>query len=224
MSKEYIKNLRQEIQSYIPFAAPKEEQPAALQLVEKYKNNEFALRLLQDYYTALPDACEEAAIAISELDNRGGVHLFVLICTSHSWLYAVTLENVALIAEYGEEVPKDIALFFGHATVKDFLKSCPPVEELEEYAKTAAAEIAHCPACGVAEGEEHLPGCVVEVCPWCDGQLQGCNCRFEKLDLTEIETEAQVEEFLKILEEKGRIPFEKEQAPYYPGTSKGLDN
>ncbi len=224
MSKEYIKNLRQEIQSYIPFAVPEQEQAAALQLVEQYRSNELALRLLHDYYTALPDAWEEAVTGISELEHREGVHLFVLICTNHNWLYAVTLEDVALIAEYGQEVPKDVALFFSHAAVKDFLASCPPVEDLEEYGKAQAAAVTHCPACGVAEGEEHLAGYVVEVCPWCNGQLQGCNCRFEKLDLTEITTEAQVEEFLELLQEKGRIPFEKDQAPYYPGTSKGLDS
>ncbi len=224
MSEEYIHKLRQEIESYIPFAVTEEEQPVALQLVARYRDNELVLRLLHDYYTALPDACEEAATAISEIESREGVHLFVLCCTSHNWLYAVTMEDVALVAEYGTEVPKDLALFFGYAKVDDFLKGCPPAAELKEYDPKAAFRATHCPACGVAEGENHLAGCVVEVCPWCDGQLQSCNCRFEKLDLAEIKTKEEVEEFLEILEEKGRIPFQKDQAPSYPGTSRGLDN
>ena len=47
--------------------------------------------------------------------------------------------------------------------------------------------------------------------------------RFEQLQRDCIDDEEQVEKFLRILEEKGRIPFSRGQAPAYPGTGEGLD-
>lgn len=73
------------------------------------------------------------------------------------------------------------------------------------------------------EGEEHLLGCVVEVCPWCEGQLNSCNCRFEQLEVDELLDEEQLEKFEDLLNAKGRVPFVKGHKPAYPGTSDGLD-
>src|SRR5687768_2083592 len=33
-----------------------------------------------------------------------------------------------------------------------------------------------CHDCGVVKGEYHVPGCDVERCPICDGQIGGCDC------------------------------------------------
>lgn len=33
-----------------------------------------------------------------------------------------------------------------------------------------------CHDCGAIKGEFHVPGCDVERCPVCDGQIGGCNC------------------------------------------------
>jgi len=38
-----------------------------------------------------------------------------------------------------------------------------------------------CGDCGVAEGEFHQPGCDMERCPFCGGQLISCNCVYKKL-------------------------------------------
>ncbi len=219
-------NLVKEIKTYLPFAVPEADQASAAELVEKYGNDEIVLRLLRDYYTALPDAFEEAVTRVSEFSFKRDVHFIVLTTTGHSWLYAVTVDSVALIGEYGVEVPgevpPEVMRFLGWSTLKEFHENCPPVEKLEEYPWEDIVHT-HCPVCGVPVGEEHLLGCVVEVCPWCKGQLKSCNCRFEKLDVEEIETAEQVEAFADLLAEKGRIPFSPEQAPAYPGTSRGLD-
>ncbi|PIE35201.1 hypothetical protein CSA56_05145 [candidate division KSB3 bacterium] len=74
------------------------------------------------------------------------------------------------------------------------------------------------------EGEYHLLGCVIEICPWCDSQLHSCNCRFEKLETEEIESEEQLKNLLDLLEEKGRIAYSANESLAYPGTSDGLDN
>lgn len=41
------------------------------------------------------------------------------------------------------------------------------------------AETIPCHDCRVLKGEFHVPGCDVEECPVCGGQLLGCDCDFE---------------------------------------------
>ncbi|MCD6389517.1 MAG: hypothetical protein J7L69_08895, partial [Desulfobulbaceae bacterium] len=59
-----------------------------------------------------------------------------------------------------------------------------------------------------AHGEHHTFGCPTEICPWCDGQLTSCNCRFNQLKRDQIKTDSQIDLFLKKLNKKGRIPFD----------------
>src|SRR5712672_3763849 len=40
----------------------------------------------------------------------------------------------------------------------------------------------HC-GCGALEGQFHVPGCGMEICPFCRGQLLSCACAYEKLGL-----------------------------------------
>ncbi len=218
--KEHLNTIKE----YLPFAVVQEERKEAEKLLNKYSNNEIILRLLYEYYTNLPDTCEEAVIQVSELNSKYDVHLFVLICKKHSWLYLINTDTVLLIGTYRgdrEDMYGELIEFFGYSSQKEFLKNCPSVEELEEY--PAEEERGRCPACGAGEGEVHLIGCVVEICPWCNGQLHSCNCRFEKLGVDEIEDEEQLEDFVELLEEKGRIVYQQSHSPAYPGTSCGLD-
>lgn len=76
--------------------------------------------------------------------------------------------------------------------------------------------IMNCPDCGTEEGQTHQVGCDWETCPFCNHQLLGCGCLYEKLDLdcspgTRLyekgPTKAQVKKFVAMLEAKGRIPF-----------------
>ena len=38
-------------------------------------------------------------------------------------------------------------------------------------------------SCGALEGQFHEPGCDMELCPFCRGQLLGCSCVYDKLGL-----------------------------------------
>ena len=218
------RQLIEEIKLFIQYSVPEKELQAASALVDRYQNNAFILRLLREYYSNLPEAREEAVVKISRLIDQQGVHLFVVTTTSFSYLYAVSAEHVLLLGEYQQEIDTEVLSFFGFTNQEEFLDLCLPVKSLEEYAVARTAEKAICPVCGVPEGANHLLGCSVEICPWCEGQLSYCNCRFEQLETDAIEDEEQVEVFYDLLTAKGRIPYQKNQAPAYPGTSDGLDD
>jgi hypothetical protein len=51
-------------------------------------------------------------------------------------------------------------------------------------------------------------GCPVEVCPWCEGQLTNCNCRFTQVGVDRFTADCQLDNFIEALEAKGRIPFD----------------
>jgi len=216
--------LIEEIKLFIQYSVPEDELKPAVALVDRYKNNGFILRLFREYYTSLPEEREEAVVRIARLVDRQGIHLLVVSTANFSYLYAVSVDKVVLLGEYLEEADPEVVAFFGCNNQQEFLQLCRPVKELDEYAANKGSEKLICPVCGVAEGDCHLLGCSVEICPWCEGQLSKCNCRFEQLKTEHIEDEQQLEEFIELLDAKGRVPYRKGQAPAYPGTSAGLDD
>lgn len=222
MGKEK-KTMIDEIELYVQYAVQEKDLEKARYVLSLYKDNERVLRLIREYYTILPEAREEPIHKLSCLMEQGGVGLFVVVCTSYSYLYVVSVEEIVLLGEYREDVPLELLAFFQYSSQDAFLKDCPAVEELVAYPGGEVDTASICPACGVADGEEHLLGCVVELCPWCAGTLSKCNCRFEQLKVEELEDESQLETFSDLLSAKGRIRFCKEQNLAYPGTSEGLD-
>lgn len=213
--------LIEEIKLFIQYSVPENEIQSANALVDRYRNNAFVIRLFREYYSSLPEVREEAVLRIAKLIDQQGVHLFVVSTAPFSYLYAVSADHVLLLGEYRQEVDTEVLSFFGFASQEEFLKICPLADDLEEYVES---EKKICPVCGVPEGDCHLLGCSVEICPWCEGQLSNCSCRFEQLEADDIAEEGQVERFNDLLEAKGRIPYQKIQAPAYPGTSGGLDD
>ena len=79
-----------------------------------------------------------------------------------------------------------------------------------------------CPACHTTAGEYHELGCPVELCPWCGGQLIHCDCRYEQLGLDAITTEAELRQFEILLEDRGRIPYSREQRPSFADEGPGI--
>ncbi len=222
-ASQQLDKLLKEIKLFIRYAVPENELVGAGALVDRYRNHRRILNLLREYYVALPDAREEAVTRITELVQRQGISLFVLTTTSTAHLYAASVDEVVWLGEYPGELDSEIMAFWGFTDQVELANICLPVNELEDYAGGGKGNRGECPACGVLEGDYHFLGCLVEVCPWCEGQLSKCNCRFEQLEIDIVDNEDQLERFLELLTAKGRIPFQKNQAPYYPGTSGGLD-
>ena len=51
-------------------------------------------------------------------------------------------------------------------------------DEAEDW----GAENGPCHDCAVVKGEYHVPGCDVERCPTCGGQIYACECDWPELD------------------------------------------
>jgi len=215
--------LLDEVKLLCQYGVPASDFDAAIECVDKYQKSRIILRLLEEYYSTLPEGREEAVVKVAMLDSSKGVLLLVLSTGDHAYLYVVSDNDVVWLGEYGSDIRSEILQHFGYTSQKDFQKKCPKVEDLEEFDASSEEHGSFCPVCGVAEGEHHLLGCSVEICPWCDGQLNTCNCRFEQLKIEEIEGEEQLETFAEMLDAKGRISYKKEEGPAYPGTSAGLD-
>jgi len=223
LKENMVKKLVEEIRLLIKYAVPEDEQQQAVSLAVKYKRDRSVLALLREYYSTLPEALEEGINRIISLVTLQGVSLFVAVTKSRQYLYVVSGDKVVFLGEYGSEVDDQILSYFGYESQAAFLKTCLPVDEFEDYEGRLVEGLCSCTACGVAEGEYHLLGCAVEVCPWCDGQLSNCNCRFEQLGIDGIENEEQLDDFYDLLREKGRITFQKDQSPLYPGAGEGVD-
>lgn len=214
--------LIREIEMFIQYGVVQQEQEVAIALVKKYTDSPQALAVLEEFYKVLPEAREEAVIRLAYVDSLQGVTLLVISTRTHSYGAVVSEGEAHILGEYGKDpIPDELLSYFGFNESEELVESYGAVSELPEFGQKGT--VALCPVCQVAAGEYHLLGCPVEICPWCDGQLSRCNCRFEKLDLESLDSEEQVEALAELLEEKGRLPYLPEQKPGYPGTSEGLD-
>lgn len=211
----------EEIVLFIDYTVRPEEIDAANSFLLSQANDREAMLLIGEYYTNMPEISDEALIAIKQLRERRGLGLFVLESASRRYLAVSDGEQARILGEYQiEDLPAEMLAHFGFKDNAAFKADCPDAAKLSDL--RAFTSRGHCPACGVAEGETHLLGCPVEICPWCDGQLIGCSCRFEQLGVEEIDEE-RLQVFEDLLAAKGRIPYSHEQSPSYPGTSGGLD-
>ena len=217
----HVTNL-QDLELFITYSVQETERASALSTARRYAKDRVGMLLLAEYYTNFPDVSDEGIHRIAFFRDCAGVRLFVLSTEAHQYLVLASDDSASILGEYQvDEIGEDVLAHFGFSSMQDFLKMCKSVDELPEYA--GFEQTALCPVCGVREGELHFLGCPVEVCPWCDAQLNTCNCRFEHLDEDELTEESQLEEFQDLLEAKGRIPFARNHGPSYPGSSAGLD-
>ena len=151
------------------------------------------------------------------LTRQQGVFLLcVFTGNGLSYLYLANNEEAHIIGTLTEGiVDQQLLDFFGYANNKEVLSLTEKPEMLKVY-EPHTHELDLCPSCHVAEGEFHTLGCPVEICPWCNGQLTYCNCRFTRLDIDAMDKVAQIERLQELLEVEGRIAFKKEHKPGYP--------
>lgn len=214
MTEEILK----EIELFIEYGVPADEKKAAVAFLRERKNMPVLLTLLKEYYSALPHAREEAVSRVCLIDAVQGTFMLGVTTTHHEYLYCVDYENAVLVGEREPGIEEgDVLLFFGYPNNEEFKKELAEFRDYPEFEEHSdAADQDLCPVCSVKIGENHHLGCSVEICPWCEGQLNNCNCRFEQLGVDEITSENEVLEFAQKLEDKGRVPFEKGQGPSYP--------
>lgn len=206
-----------EIELFIQYGVQEGEQQTAFDLLQRYKNDTLALQLMRSFYTSLPETHEEAIVRIVFMEKKDDIFLLGLTTASRSYLYLATDQKALLLGEYGEGIAEPEALAcFGYPDLKGFFDRYPSLAACEGYEPVSSVGSGFCPVCSATVGEVHLLGCPVEVCPWCDGQLSRCGCRFEKLGVDLLEDDEELEELERILEEKGRIPYSREQCPSYP--------
>jgi len=172
--------------------------------------------VIRDFYRLLPEAREEALIKISVLEEKEQVYLLLLGTAKHHYFYLTNGEEGLLQGEWQHGMADNHVLsFFGYSDPESFSKEHQTLDGCREYSPLERMNEEICPSCGVKSGAMHTLGCPVEVCPWCGGQLNHCNCRFEQLDVEEVTDEKMLEKLEKKLLQKGRIPYAKEQRPTF---------
>ena len=212
-----------EIKLLIKYAVSKEDSDKANTLLEQYRANRVALRVLKEFYSALPEAREEPVSRIVHIERRQGIFLLGLSTGDHDYIFFATEDHAGFLGEYHEGIgDEEILGFFGHTSSESFLQLHPTMAEFDDFSEAWKINKALCPVCLVAIGEVHHLGCPVEVCPWCLGQLSRCNCRFEQMQKEEITSDEDLEQFETLLEQKGRICFEEGQGPLFPVAGEGL--
>ena len=223
MHTQKIEALYQEALVFLRYAVPAENLSRAIQVVDSYREDVPGLLVLREYYRSLPEVREEAVERVVEMASCQGVVLFAVITQEYEYLYVLEGERVVYVGEGGREVEEEILAFFGFPAQEDFLRACRLLRDQEAYGGADRAAAGRCPVCFALEGEFHQFGCPVEVCPWCLGQLNRCNCRFDRMGVEQIDNDAEVARFQRLLIEKGRVRFRSGQAPAYPGVADGLD-
>ncbi len=209
-----LQGLQDEIELLIRYAVPVAEQEKACEYLGRFKDDGFAFGVIRDFYRTLPDAHEEALLKISVIEEKEQVYLLLLSTANHHHIYLTNDEEGLFLGEWEQGLQdKQILAFFDYPDTAAFRKHHASRAVCREYIALERMDEDVCPSCGVRSGGLHTLGCPVEVCPWCSGQLNHCNCRFEQLDVEELQDEKRLTDLEDKLEKKGRVPYAREQRP-----------
>jgi len=209
-----LAELRKEIDLLMEYGAPEDERPELAKVADRYAADIVALKLLHCFYSFLPEAQDDGIVELRRIANRRGVFLLVAKSLLNDYLYLVDREKAEFLGPLREGIwDREILEFFGWRDREAFFKQVADPEGLKIHLPVNEAPDL-CPVCGTADGEFHTPGCPVEICPWCGGQLTSCPCRFTETGREAFTREAHLDEFLELLDKKGRVPFNAaEQRP-----------
>ncbi|MDH5297746.1 MAG: hypothetical protein OEV91_01865 [Desulfobulbaceae bacterium] len=205
------------IRLLMQYAVPAGQMQEALTLLDRYQNDTIATNLLHAFYSYLPEGEDDGVRALRLLARKQGSFLLAAVTFRTTYLYLATVDDVLFLGEHDTGIwDQEVLDHFNLGSRETFLEKYRNQGEVPEYLPAQQAGDL-CPACAAADGEEHVLGCPVEVCPWCDGQLTRCNCRFEQLDRDHLLGDQEVDAFQEKLVAKGRIPYDSgRHRPGYP--------
>lgn len=215
--EDELNEQHQAILAAMNYAVAEEDRLAAEDLVDCYRDDRIGLTLLHEFYSSLPDAREDWVREIRLVNRHQGIFLLAAVAAHDAYLYLISSEGVEFQGSVRSNFLADELLdFFGYEDMPAFTQACAGLSQLPVYEPLQLDEDI-CPACHAQSGEYHELGCPVEVCPWCGGQLIHCDCRYERLGLDALTTEAELVQFEALLEEQGRIAYSREQRPAFAG-------
>lgn len=209
-----LTELRREIDLLMEYGSPADKRAELVKVVDQYSADIIALKVLHSFYSYLPEAKDDGVVEIRRIANRQGVFLLCVKSLQDEYLYLATREEAEFLGTWqGGIWDQEILEFFGWRDREEYIKRHTDPRDFPKHLPVnEAPEL--CPVCGSAEGEFHTPGCPVEICPWCGGQLTSCSCRFTETGREAFTREAHLDEFLELLAKKGRVPFNAaEQRP-----------
>lgn len=189
------------------YAVNEEDQTQARELLEKYATDTIALHLFHEFYSFLPDAENDAIRILRRLDKKGGNFLIATTTNRDTYLYLANSEGAEFLGDQRDGIwDEEVLAYFGYSR-EEALAKFADLSGFPVYVPVAMNK-GLCLVCAVDHGELHRLGCPLEVCPWCEGQLTKCNCRFSQAGIDQLASESQLEKFIEALEAKGRLPFD----------------
>ncbi len=221
ISKEDIEKEVEEIVNLVRYSVLKDDRKIATDFIKKHQGNPLILSLLKEFYSALPEGIEEPVVHVATIRRRRGSSLVTVSTPENEYIYFVDTKRAVYICRAGEKIDEqqDILNYFDYGDGEEVIKESQDAGKNDPQECNSLLE--GCPVCSASAGEVHEFGCPLEICPWCDGQLLQCNCRFDKLGVDEITDEEQLLSLFELLNEKGRIVYSKEQGLSYPLDRKG---
>jgi hypothetical protein len=195
-----------EIRVLMDYALPADEQEEAYELLEQYQADLFALNIFKNFYSYLPEGMDDGIIKLRLLERKHGLCLFCVETLADCYWYLASGTDTSFLGNLDEGIWEDkILQFFNYQDGAEFKEKNKDVTQIPEYDPADNKDT--CQVCAVVSGEKHILGCPMEICPWCNGQLTSCDCRFSELDQEEL-NESNLEELEEKLKDKGRVPFD----------------
>ncbi len=219
MTTQTLAQRKEAIILLMQYAVPAEQMREARQLLDRYQSDTVAANLLHAFYSYLPEGLDDGVRELRLLARRQGAFLLAAVTFHSTYFYLATADKAEFLGDRKEGIwDEEVRAFFELGSREALLKKTAAITAFPLHIPAPHDEEL-CPACAAADGEEHILGCPVEICPWCGGQLTGCHCRFEQLDRDHLLGERELAALEEKLKKKGRIPYDSgTHRPAYPAT------
>lgn len=221
--QDELKEIRKSIREVMEYGVPEGFLDKAEDLLDQYREDRIGLNVLHEFYRTLPDAQEALIKDIVLFNRQQGVFLLgAMTGVGEGYIYLVSSEGIEFQGSVSDGfLAREVLDFFQYESGEEFKRICADHDQFVSYEPLQVDEDI-CPACHTSSGEVHELGCPVEICPWCGGQFVNCSCRFEQLGLDGLSSEQELLQLEALLEERGRIPYSREQRPSFADEGPGV--